>query len=74
MNRSEVIHSYENIRTYVTSKMDGYQFLADSDIGGNPYQVGNYAQYRLRGSAWEDTRLDAPADHLPHQRAVGLLD
>ena len=58
-SHDEVIRSYENIRTYVSSKMDGYQFLADSDISGNPCQVGNLAQYRLRGSAGEDIRLDA---------------
>ena len=60
----ETGRSYENVRTYVTSKMGGYQFLSDEDVPDNPYKVGAPAQaeraYRWGGNGAEgDVRLDA---------------
>ncbi len=61
----------ENIRTYVTSKMTGYQFLTDNDIANNPFTVGAPARYRGETSVGDnhhvvdryfDKRLDAPVE------------
>ena len=55
----EAAAAYENIYTYVTSKMDGYRFLTDADIEGNPYQVGSQAYRESYRAPNNDYRLDA---------------
>lgn len=53
----EAFRTYENIRTYVSSKMSGYKFLSDHEIEGDRYQVGSRAYYPYRNES--DDRLDA---------------
>lgn len=49
--------NYQNNRTYVTSKIDGFKYLVDEDIQGNEYTVGSYGTFRFNTLA--DIRLDA---------------
>ncbi len=66
---------YQDVRTYISSKMDGFDFISDNDIQDNPYTVGSPAQYRVRNGQdffRYDNRLDArivggtyPGGHIP---------
>lgn len=60
----ETARGYENAYTYVSSKLPGFRFIADSDIEGNPYYVGAPAQVARYNSHAShgvegDARLDA---------------
>ena len=56
----ETKKAYENIRTYVSSKMGGFRFKSDTDIAGNPYQVCSAANFRsYYVDRTHDKRLDA---------------
>ncbi|MCU6761032.1 Serine-aspartate repeat-containing protein D precursor [uncultured Roseburia sp.] len=65
--QSELYKNYQNNRTYVGSKIDGFKYLVDEDIKKssaettsftNPYTVGSYGQFLYNGQI-PDARLDA---------------
>ena len=56
---SETAAAYENVYTYVSSKMRGYKFKTDVDIAGNPFTVGSTARKYNKYTSDDDIRLDA---------------
>ena len=60
-DKEELYRNYEDNRTYVTSKIDGFKYLTDEDIPGNVYTVGSPSQLRWAyyGNYIRDNRMDA---------------